>query len=75
MQIYGKEPARGWPLQDIVSLQSFVVAVNQPCIAFPTYKAYPFAILLHDHCAVYAPPPTASFVCHTPYNIGDGNIV
>ena len=24
----------------------------------PTYKAYPIAILLHAHCAIYAPPPT-----------------
>jgi len=24
----------------------------------PTCKAYPAAILLHDHCAIYAPPPT-----------------
>ena len=23
----------------------------------PTYKAYPIAILVHDHCAIYAPPP------------------
>jgi len=27
----------------------------------PIYKAYPIAILLHDHCAIYAPPPTPSF--------------
>jgi len=25
----------------------------------PTRKAYPMAILLHDHCGVYAPPPTS----------------
>jgi len=24
----------------------------------PTCKAYPIAILLHAHCAIYAPPPT-----------------
>jgi len=23
----------------------------------PTCKAYPLAILLHDHCAIYVPPP------------------
>jgi len=40
----------------------------------PTCKAYPIAIRLHDHCAIYA-PPTPPFLCHTPYNIGDGNIV
>jgi len=27
----------------------------------PTCKAYPIAILLHDHCAMYAPPPTHPF--------------
>jgi len=40
-----------------------------------TCKAYPIAILVHDHCAIYAPPPTPPVVCHTPYNIGDGNIM
>ena len=24
----------------------------------PSCKAYPIAILLHDHCGIYAPPPT-----------------
>jgi len=23
----------------------------------PTYKAYPIAILMHGHCAIYDPPP------------------
>ena len=41
----------------------------------PTSKAYPIAILLHAHCAIYAPPTEPPFVCHAPYNIGDGNIV
>ena len=27
----------------------------------PTCKAYPIAILLHDHCAMYAPPLTPPF--------------
>jgi len=27
----------------------------------PICKAYPIAILLHDHCAIYAPPPTPPF--------------
>jgi len=33
----------------------------------PTCKAYPIAILLHDHCAIYAPPPTSPFyaIYHT----------
>jgi len=41
----------------------------------PTCKAYPIAILLHDHCAIYARPLTPSFFCQTAYNIGGGNIV
>ena len=32
-----------------------------------TCKAYLITILLHDHCATYAPPPPTP----TPYNIGD----
>ena len=38
----------------------------------PTCKAHSIEIRLHDHCAIYAPPTDPSFVCHTPYNIGDG---
>jgi len=33
----------------------------------PTCKADPFAILLHGHCAIYAPPHRPSFC--TPYTI------
>ena len=40
-----------------------------------TCKACPIAVLLRDHCALYAPPPTPPFLCHTPYNIGDDNII
>jgi len=40
-----------------------------------TYKAYQVAILLHAHFAIYAPLTEPAFVCHTPYTIGDGNIV
>jgi len=64
-----------WPLQDIVSLQSFIVGVNHMFIVPPTCKAYPIVILLHDHSAIYAPPPDPSFVCHTAYKIGNGNIM
>jgi len=40
-------------------------------------NAYPRAILLHAFCAIYAPQPTPPppFVCHTPYTIGNCNIV
>jgi len=48
-----------WPLQDIVSLHSFSVGVHHPLIAPPpTCNAYRVAILLHDYCAIYPPPPT-----------------
>ena len=41
----------------------------------PTCKAYPIAILLHGHCAIYPPRTDPPLLCHTPYNIGDGSIV
>jgi len=42
----------------------------------PTCKAYPIAILLHDRCEIYAPPPPIPpLLCRTQYNIGDDNIV
>ena len=28
------------------------------CYAPPTCKAHPISMLMHDHCATYAPPPT-----------------
>jgi len=40
----------------------------------PTCKAYPIAILLHAHCAIYALPPTPRLYA-IPYTVGDGNIV
>ena len=55
------------------------MGVNHPFIAprhlQHLYNTYPIAILLHDHCAAYAPPTDPAPVWHTPYNIGDGNIV
>ena len=43
-------------IQDIVLLQSFIVRV----LLLPpsSCKAFLIAILLHDHCAIYAPPRT-----------------
>jgi len=41
----------------------------------PPCKASPIAILLHVHCALHDAPLDRSFVCHTPYNIVNGNIV
>ena len=52
-------------------LRGSIILISPP----PTCKAYPIATLLHDHCAIYAPPTDPSCVCHTPCNIGHGNIV
>jgi len=41
----------------------------------PTCIARTIAIRLHVHCALHAAPPDPPFVCHTPYNIGDCNIL
>ena len=41
----------------------------------PTCIAHPSAILLHDYPAVYDSPSDLPFVCYTPYNIGNNNIV
>jgi len=32
-----------------------------PLLPPSTYEAYPSALLWHDHCAIYAPPPTPPF--------------
>jgi len=45
------------------------------CNPPPPCNAYPIAILLHYFCAIYTPQPTPPCACHTPYTIGDGNIV
>jgi len=65
----------GWPSQDIRSLHKFLALVNHPFIAPSICIAHTIAVLLHDSCAIYDPPPDFSCVCHTPYNIGNGNIV
>jgi len=41
----------------------------------PTCIARTIAIPLYVHCATYDAPPDPAFVCHTAYNIGNGNIV
>ena len=41
----------------------------------PTCIAHTIAMLLRDYCVIYDSPPDPPFVCHTPYNIGNGNIV
>ena len=59
----------GWPLQDIVLLQSFIVGVRHPFISLPYWIT--IACTLHK----IRPPTNPSCVCHAPYNIGYGNIV
>ena len=54
---------------------SFSVGVYHPCIA-PPPPAKP--TLLQYYCTLitqYTPPTDPPFLCDTPYNIGDGNIV
>ena len=41
----------------------------------PTCIAHPGAILLHEYWTVYDLPSGPPFVCYTPYNICDNNIV
>jgi len=66
---------RAWPLQDIVLLRCFCARFNHPFIA-PSHLHYP-----HYSNTVVRPlrnirrPTDPSFVCHTPYNIDNGNIV
>ena len=48
------------------------VGVQSSFDCSPTRIAHTIALLLHDCCAIQYPPPTPT-VCHTPYNIGDGN--
>jgi len=53
----------------------FCARINHPCIAPPpTYIAHTVAIRLQSYCAIFDPPPSPPFVCHTPYNIVHGNM-
>jgi len=40
-----------------------------------TCNAHPDAVLLHDYWTAYDSPSDLPFVCYTPYNIGNNNIV
>ena len=75
-----------WPLQDIVLLQSFSVEVCHPLIAPATCKAYLFCNTIARPLRDIRPPTDPPLrdirpltdpplLCHTPYNIGDDNIV
>ena len=66
---------KNWPLQDIVSLQSFIVGVYHPFIASPHMQSLPYCSTTARPLRNIRPPTDLSFLCHTPYNIGDGNIV
>jgi len=41
----------------------------------PTCIAHTIEILLYGYCAKYYLPPNPPCVCHTPYNVGDCNIL
>jgi len=56
----------------------FKADVHELTIIFsppPTCIAHAGAILLDAYRTVYESPPDLPFVCYTPYNIGDTNIV
>jgi len=50
-----------------------------PLLPSPICITHTTAIQLRDLCAIHDLPPTlplyATFICHTPYNIGNNNIV
>jgi len=66
-------PSVLYPLQDIVSLESFIVEVNSPFVASPPLQSLPYCDTTAWPLRNIRPPPP--FLCHTPYNSGDGNIV
>jgi len=55
--------------------EAFVHESNILVFPPPTCIGHTVAILLHDFGAVYEPPSDLPFACHTPYNIGNNNIV
>ena len=59
----------------MVSLQSFIVGVHHPLIAFPHPQSLPYGNTIARPLRSIRSPTHLSFVCHTPYNIGDVNIV
>jgi len=63
------------PLQDIVSLLSFIVGGNLPCIAPTRLQSLPYCITIARPLRNIRPPTAPPLLCHTPYDIGDGNSV
>ena len=71
----GRAPAQVWPLQDIVSLQSFIVGVHHAFISPTHLQSLPYCNTITRPLRNIRPSTDPPFVCHTSYNIGDGNIV
>jgi len=64
------------PLHDIVSLQSFIMRVNHPFIAPPPrLQSRPYCNTIARPLRNIHPSTDPPFICQTPYNVGDGNIV
>ena len=59
------------------SFTSRLLCTNQPSFhpPPPTCIVHPGAVLLHDYWTVYDSPPDLPFVCYTPSNIRNNNIV
>ena len=74
-RVFGVEPSLLWPLQDIVLLLSFVHESIVLSFFRPACIAHTITILLHGYRAIYDPPLDLNLVYHTPYNIGNDNIV
>ena len=71
----GGEPTRA-ACDQSWGLGSLYCVSQSSCYAPPpTCKGHPISKRMHGHCAIYASPPTPPFLCHTPYTIGDGNIL
>jgi len=64
-----------WPKQDILSLVFVCARINQPFIT-PAHSHYPHYCITTARLLrhIYT-PPDPPFICHTPYNIGNDNIV
>jgi len=66
----------GFSLYKIVFHFKALVWESTSCVVpLPIGKAYPIAILLQAHGAIYAPHTDPPVVRHTPNNMGDSNIV
>jgi len=55
--------------------KALVVGVNHPLIAPPHLQSLPYCMTIARLLCNVRPPSAPPCVCHTPYNIADGNIV